>query len=683
MVLRKITLLLVLFLTVNLLFAQSKEEKKAMAALNSNKYAKAITLFKNAFVKTKDPARIANISFNTGLAYMKINNPKQAEAWFTKALKVRYPDPIAILYLADMKKKNGKFEEAIATYKRFGRNSPGDKRVTIGVKSCQLAAKWVEHPTRYEVENMPIFNSKDMDFSPTWGKKNFSIVYFSSTRSGSKGDNTNAVTGFGFTDIYSVTRDRKGRWSEPVPLTGDGVNTDDDEGASCTNSKGSIMYFTRCKVVKNRSEGCEIYKSQKRGVVFGDATLLSFPGSDTVSYGHPAISADDLILYFAADLPGGYGGHDIWMLKRKKKNGKFGSPINLGPQINTPGEELYPTVRSNGVLYFSSDYHIGMGGLDIFRAVKNKETGKYKVVNMKYPINSAADDFSIIFEGNKEKGFLTSSRRGGKGVEDIYVFNLPPLKLTVKGLVEDEKTETPLVGAKITIRGSDGTVQNAITDETGAYHFDLKPNTDYQLMASKEKFLNGKAGTSTKGIEEDKDFELDIMLKSIQKSIKIPNIFYEYTKSDLLPESMVALDKLVEILNDNPRIIIELGANTDFRGGEDANRKLSQKRAESVVDFLVSKGVDRKRLIPKGYGEDKPAIVSKEDAKKNSFLKAGTILSEDFIKGLARQDQIETAHQLNRRTEFKVLRTDYQSTITNGSTVKPKVVAPKVNVEDQ
>lgn len=504
------------------------------------------------------------------------------------------------------------------------------------------------------------------------GEKDFRIVYFSSTRSGSKGDNTNAVTGFGFTDLYSVTRDRKGKWSEPIPIPSETINTESDEGASSVTQKGTVMYFTRCEVEKGSPIGCKIYSAPRRGISFGEGNMITFPGSDTTSYGHPAIDSKELTLYFAADLPGGYGGNDIWMMKRAKKTANFTDPVNLGPEINTSGEEVYPTIRTNGELYFSSDYHVGMGGLDIFKAVLDKSSGKYKVTNLKSPINSAGDDFGIIFKGDKEQGFFTSSRPGGKGAEDIYRFTLPPLQFTVKGVIKDEKNEKPLVGAKVELRGSDGTVEEAVSAIDGSYEFKLKPNVDYQLMSSLEKYLNGKGGESTKGIEEDKDFIVDIAMKPIWIPIKIPNIFYEYGKADLLPESMASLDELVETLNDNPHITIELGAHTDFRGRDETNQKLSQERAQSVVNYLKSKNIAVDRLIAKGYGESEPAKVEKEAAERYAFLKEGDTLSEQFIKSLATVEEQEVAHQMNRRTEMKVLKTDYQAAPTTAAPVDEK-----------
>ncbi len=660
MMTKRFNFIFILLLIVSSAIAQNKEEKMAMEALGDNEYAKAINLFKKAYAKSSAD-RKSHISYHQAYAYMKKNEPKLAERWFKKAISSNYPEANAIYYLAEMQKKNGKFEDAIATFKKYKKVSGDDQRAENGIKSCELAANWIENPSRYEVENMPLFNSKDMDFSPCWGKKDYRIVYFSSTRSGSKGEDPHAVTGYGFTDIFVANQDRKGNWGEPMPVPGEGFNTPNDEGASCTNIKGSVMFFTRCKVEKNKSLGCKIYQASKRGAGFTEGKLIAFEGSDDVSYGHPAIDARAMTIYFSADMPGGYGGNDIWMMKRTKKTAPFGDPINLGPEINTPGNEVYPTIRRNGELYFSSDYHPGMGGLDIFKAVYDKKTKTYSVKNMKYPINSAADDFGIIFEGNKEKGYLTSSRPGGKGAEDIYRFELPPLKFTIKGIVKDAKNNQPLPGAKVVLTDNTGASKEEIATADGSYQFKLKADMDYQIMASKEKYLNEKVGQSTKGIDNNQDFVVDIALKAIWIPIKIENIFYEFGKADLRPESMASLEKLVGVLNDNPTVTIELGAHTDFRGSDKANLSLSQKRAESVVNYLISKGIDKGRLKAKGYGESQPASVGKVDADRLSFAKEGDVLTPEYINKLSSEEEKEEAHQLNRRTEFKVLKTDYKA----------------------
>jgi len=540
-------------------------------------------------------------------------------------------------------------------------NLSGDKRAENGVKSCEMSAKWKEKPTRYKVENMALFNSKDQDFCPVFAKKDYKVLYFSSNRAGSTGNMVHAVTGSGFTDLWETSMDRKGKWSEAISL-GPEINTNDDEGASSLNLKGNMLYFTRCKVVKKMNVGCKIYMATKKGTGWGEAVEIKITGvGDSISVGHPSISDDDMVLYFAAEMQGGYGGKDIWMIRRDKKNAPFlPDPINLGPEVNTPGNEVYPHIRPDGTLFISSDYHVGMGGLDVFKCTQNNQTLKWKIRNMRYPINSSQDDFGIIFQGNEESGFITSNRSGGKGGDDIYYFYLPPLEFWISGIITDCKSEKTLAGAKVILKGSDGLTQEMLSEADGSYKFKLEAGVDYQISAEQNGYLNGRGGVSTKNIEENQEFKVDICMEAIEKPIELENIFYDLNKWDLRPESFASLDKLIITLNENSNIVIELGSHTDFRSDEKYNRELSQKRAESVVNYLIEKGIEPERLVAKGYGEDVPNKVSKQMAERYSgFLAEGTVLTEAFIKRLSTIEEQEAAHQINRRTEFRVLRTDY------------------------
>lgn len=680
---KKRLLFILLLIAVELAFPQAKEYQKGQDAFMYEEYWTAIEHFKVAYAKYTDPVKKAELVFKIGVCYRNLHESKEAELWFKKAIKVKYPDPLAVLYYADALKMNGSFEEAIVEYQNYGKLVPGDKRAELGVKSCQLAAKWKAKPTRYAVENMAFFNSKDQDFSPVYAKKDYKVLYFTSNRAGSSGDQIHARTGAGFMDLWETSVDRKGKWSEPKPVEG-AINTPDDEGASSLNPKGNTLYFTRCVVNKKMVLGCKIYASERKGVNWDVPVEIVVKGAvDSTTLGHPSISDDETKLYFSADLPGGYGSRDIWMIKRDKKSAPWNpEPINLGPEINTPGYEAFPYIRNNGKLYFSSDYHVGMGGLDIFEATPDPKTGKYKVVNLKYPINSNADDFGIIFEGEAERGFFSSNRKGGKGGDDIFMFYLPPLEFTLKGFVKDCKTEEPIVGAKLTMKGSDGTTVEAISEADGSYKFMLNANTDYQILASKEKFLNGNAGESTKGLEENKEFNVDICLESIKEPIELPNIEYDLGKWDLRPESMVSLDKLVETLNNNPNIVIELGSHTDFRSDDKYNLELSQKRAQSVVNYLIEKGIEPERLVAKGYGESLPKKVDKKMAERYpGFLQEGKVLTEKFIKSLSTVEEQEVCHQYNRRTEFKVIREDFVSKKQN-TTLPQNLPTPPSNEED-
>lgn len=671
-----LTLIVALLLLIDSSFAQkkSKDEIKGDESFELGEFAEAIQNYKVAYSKEKNNSRKIDMVFRIGQCYMYKNEPKSAELWFKKAIMVKYPDPIVHLFYANELKKNGKFEDAIEQFKIYKKLVPNDKRADIGVQSCEMSAKWQANPTRYAVENMAFFNSKASDFSTVFSSKKFDQVIFSSNREGSKGNRVHKVTGQGFTDLWEAKKDRKGKWSVPTSLTGDLVNTDDDEGACSLNLKGNTLFFTRCRVEKARIVGCKIYEAVRKGLAWGDPLLVNISGAnDSINIAHPSLSEDELTLYFVAELPGGYGGKDIWMIKRSKRTDAFGEPMNLGTEINTPGNEVFPYSRTNEELYFSSDYHIGMGGLDIFKA-SLQQNGKWKVENMKCPINSPQDDFGIVFQGNNEYGFFASSRPGGLGEDDIYRFALPPLAFSISGVCIDEKTEEPIASAKVVLKGSDGTTEEATSEVNGSFHFKLGPNTDYQISTSAEGYLNGKAGVSTKGIEKDKDFKTDIYMAPIAKPIELPNILYDLGKWDLRPESMTSLDKLVQTLNDNPNIVIELRSHTDFRSDNQFNIELSQKRAQSVVDYLISKGIVAERLVAKGYGETMPKIVDKKIAERYSFLQEGQKLDERFIKSLATVEEQEVANQINRRTEFQVLKTDYvpQPSITPNETINPE-----------
>jgi peptidoglycan-associated lipoprotein len=346
---------------------------------------------------------------------------------------------------------------------------------------------------------------------------------------------------------------------------------------------------------------------------------------------------------------------DLWMVTRS--GDKWSDPVNLGAPINTPGDEVFPFVHSDGTLYFSSDGHIGMGGLDIFKAVKD-DNGQWLVENMKYPINSSADDFGIVFEKERESGYLSSSRKG-KTYDDIYSFVLPPLRFNIIGVVKNEKTDEIIPEATIKSIGSDGITLDTKAGRDGVFRFTLKPGTDYVFIAEKQGFLKGKERESTKGVSKSTDFKTEIYLASIENPIEVENIFFDLDKADLRPESMVSLDKLVETLNDNPNIVVELGSHTDSRASDAYNLDLSHRRAQSVVNYLIQKGISRDRLVAKGYGESNPKKVDKQDQAAYSFLPEGSSLTETFINSLGDDDRMEMAHFLNRRTEFKVLRTDY------------------------
>jgi peptidoglycan-associated lipoprotein len=585
-----------------------------------------------------------------------INDPKNAEIWYKKAVKTSFSKPEAQYWYAESIKKNGKYQLAIDEFRKYKQLVPGDARADQEIRACDLAAEWLRNPEAYKVDELKDINSKDADFSPAYARDDYGVIYFTSSREDALGNKTHGATGQSFTDIFESRIDKKGKWSIPVPV--EALSSEFEDGTPSISSDFKEIYFTRCEAGKREKKGCEIMYSAKKGDTWGEPKNLGVL-SDSVVAAHPAISPDGLTLYFVSDISGGFGAKDIYMITRDKVGSPWSKPRNAGPDINTSGDELFPYVRSDGTLYFASDGHVGMGGLDIFRA-KPQPDRSWVVQNIKPPVNSFADDFGIAFEDGAERGIFSSTRKG-RGNDELYSFEMPPLKFNITGLVKDEKTGIAIPGALVQLIASDGTNLQTETGNSGDFKFVLKPSVDYIFLASKRGYLKGKEKETTKGQEKSRDFMVSIILSAIDKPIELPNIFYDFGKWDLRPESMVSLDKLIETLNDNPNVTIELMSHTDSRDTEEYNLTLSQKRAQSVVDYLVGKGIELERLTAKGYGESSPKVVDAEIVAQYPFLKAGIPLSEQYINSLANDEQREIAHQINRRTEFKVLRTDYES----------------------
>lgn len=653
---RSIIYFLALFIFCEYSVAQKVTKvQKAYLTYEAGEYLEAIDLLKDAYNRVNDKVEKTEIVFKIAECYRKTSESEKAELWYTKAIGRGFANPIAILHLAEAMMMNQKYEEAINEFQKYKSLVPDDPRGATGIESCELAMEWMANPSGYVVEEMKFFNSKNNDYGPAYLDAEYSRVVFTSAREGGKGSQIHGATGQGFADLFYSVVDRKGAWSEPLPL-GETVNSEFEDGAPNIDTDFTTLYFTRCKVSKNKIFGCEIVSSSKEGEEWSEAKPLEIAG-DSIVVAHPAISPDGFTLYFSSDMEGTLGGKDLWKVVRTTVGGEWENLENLGEQINTEGDEMFPFVHSDGTLYFSSNGHTGMGGLDIYRA-KPKPDGTWQIDNMRYPVNSWADDFGICFERENERGFL-SSNRNNRGDDDIFSFVLPPLRFNLIGVVKDEKTEDPLTNVTIRSISSDGSTIESQSQSDGSFKFMLTPNTDYVFIASREGYLNGKERETTKGLTLSKDFKSIIYLSSIEKPIELPNIFYDFGKWDLRPESMVSLEKLVETLADNPNIVIELGSHTDSRGSDAANQELSQKRAQSVVDFLIAKGIAPDRLVAKGYGESQPKVLDKKTAKQSRFFKEGDTLSEAFINTLSVVEQQEMAHQINRRTEFRVLRTDY------------------------
>lgn len=631
--------------------------KKADKKYEIGEYYNAASIYNKAYpkVKLKDRQLKAYAAFKLGDCYRLTNINDRAERAFANAARYNYKDSIVFLYYADAMRKNKKAKEAIALYDIYLISHPDDQRAINGKQSAEEAAEWEKNPTRYIVKKDEFFSSKRSEFGPAFPGGDADVIYFNSSRENKDiGGGNSKITGVRNNDIFTAKRNSLGEWDDLAPVEGD-INTDMDEASAAFSADGKIMYFTRCVAQKGESRGAQICSVNRSGGKWGKVTEIKLSPDSSISFAHPAPSPDGRFLYFVSDMPGGYGGKDIW---RSEINGAtYGAPVNLGPTINTPGDEMFPYMRENGTLYFSSTGHPGFGGLDIFYA-NEIEDGVWNVSNMMYPINSNGDDFGITFVQGKEKGYFSTNRDEKKGFDKIYSFELPEIEFLIDGKVTDMSGE-PIGNATIRIVGDDGTNTKVQSKKDGSFKLNLNKGVKYVLLGNCRGYLNQKESAETLELEDSKTFPINFTLASLSKPVGLDNIFFEFGKATLTPESSSALDKLVKVLNDNPNITIEIGAHTDRIGSADGNLQLSGKRAQSVVDYLIKGGIEAERLTAKGYGKTQPVVVDKKIKKTYGFLKEEATLDEEYIETLT-DEQKEIADSINRRTEFRVLKTTYK-----------------------
>lgn len=638
--------------------------KKAEEHLALGEYYDAATMFRKAYQQT--PAKNRNerglYAVKMARCYAKINQTKRAIAAFLNAERYNHASNSDKLTLARIMLKDAEYKNAEKIFLSLKDSLPNDILVKNGLISAQKAASWKKQDSRYTVKRMNLFNSNKGEYCPKLQGDRYSQIYFTSTRNTALGNELSGITGAKNGDIFLSEKDDKGKWSKPEAISGS-LNTEYDEGACDFSPDGKTMYITQCTTDPLYPRYAKILTSQRSDASWSKATELPISRDTLSSFAHPAISPDGNWIYFTSDMPGGKGGLDIWRIRITPAG--LGGVEDLDSTINTPGNEEFPSFRPNGDLYFSSDGHPGMGGLDIFIAKTDKNTGKIKVEHPGYPLNTADDDFGITFEGPHNRGFFSSNRNDGKGYDHIYSFENPEIIQTIKGWVyETDGYELPK--SQVYMIGNDGTNLKLSVKGDGSFTQTVSPGVDYVLLATCDGFLNHKEEINIGNVKESKEYTLQFPLASIAAPVLIDNIFYDLNKASLRPESATALDKLVTLLNENPHVTIELSANCDYRGGDEYNKILSQKRAETVVRYLISKGIAADRLTPIGYGKENPKTIKKKITEKYDWLKEGDQLTAEYIKKLS-NDKQEICNQLNRRTEFRVIRTTYGLFDKNGN----------------
>ena len=668
----KVLALLVLSLWLLVGCGAEKNMKKAEKFMAIGEYYDAASQYKQAYSKTppKERDRRGLIAGKMAVCYRKINSTPKAVAAYRNMVRYNKATVDDRMELGRQLLKNGDYKQAAEQFRVVLDSMPDNVLARNGLLSAQQAPVWKKQGSRYTVKRMDVFNSRRAEYSPMLSGDQFDQLYFTSTRNDATGDELSGITGTKNGDIFVSQKDDKGKWSKPEVVNG-GLNTEADEGASCLSPDQREMYLTQCVTDPSYPRYAQIVKSNRADAAWGKASSVELTKDTLSCFAHPAVSPDGQWLYFVSDMPGGKGGLDIWRVRITSAG--YGGVENLGDPINTPGNEMFPTFRPNGDLYFSSDGHPGMGGLDIFIAHPGK-TGRYVLEHPGYPLNSQGDDFGMTFEGVKNRGFFSSNRNDGRGWDHIYSFVNPEIVLSVKGWVyEQEGYELP--AAQVYMIGSDGTNLKLGVKSDGSFEKELTPGVEYMFLATCKGFLNHKEDLKVVPMNDSHEYVLQFPLASITAPVLIDNIFYDFNKATLRPESQTALDELVKLLNENPNVTIELSSHCDYKGSSAYNKLLAQRRAESVVNYLVDKGIARDRLSPVGYGKEKPKTIRKKLTEKLTWLKEGDVLTEEFIKKLDPEKQ-EICNQLNRRTEFIVLRTTYGLLDENGQ-LKPKAKTAK------
>lgn len=648
-----------LFITSSLLFSSCGAEtniKKGDALFAIGEYFDAAAEYKKGYSRTavKDKPKRGERSWKMAECYRRINFTAKAIGAYQNAIRYKYPDSMAVLYLAQMQHKQGDYKNAAKNYQLFLDSVPDDQRAIKGLQGCTQAQIWKKKPTLHTVKKEPLFNSRRSDFAPVLYGDEWDQLFLTSTRPQAKGNEMSGITGMKAGDIFMAKKDEKDKWQAPEAIESE-LNSEYDEGACCFSPDGKTMYLTRCAHDPDYPRYAQIFKSQRSDASWSKPQLLEISKDTLTSYAHPAVSPDGDWLYFVSDMPGGMGGLDIWRIAITESG--LGGVENMGEPINSEGDEMFPVFRPNGDLYFSSNGHVGMGGLDLLVAQQDT-LGKWTVENMKYPMNSSGDDFGITFEGLHNRGFFTSNRGDARGWDHIFSFECPEVLQTVKGWVY-EKDGYELPAGVVYMVGNDGTNLKLSVKGDGSFEQEIKPNVDYVFLGTCKSYLNHKEDLRIDTSSVSREYVLQFPLASITAPVLVRNIFYEFDSAELTPESTPALDSLVVLLEENPNITIELASHCDYRGADAYNERLSQRRAESVVNYLIAHGIPADRLTPKGYGEYRPKIVTRKIAELNPFLAEGDTLTEAFILRIEDEEKQEICNALNRRTEFKVLRTTY------------------------
>lgn len=660
-----------------------KNIRRAEAAWAIGEYEEAASQYKRAYsrIPSSEKEKRGQIAFLMGECYRHYGNAARAVGSYRSAERYRYVDTTTLLRKGQMMLLQGEYKQARTAFEDFlalieARDtftSPDPRLAALryqalrGIESAESAPDRKKRGSAYTVKIASQFNSNRSDYCPALlGSLEDKDVqfFFTSNRNNATGNQLSGITGLKPSDIYVVRKDEKGKWKQVEQIEGS-LNTDYDEGAPSFSPDGKTMYITVCPTNPEYPRMAEIHSVARSDASWGKPSPIKITGDTLSSYAHPAVSPDGQWLYFTSDMPGGYGGTDIW--RAQFSGGKVGFVENLGPEINSDGNECFPAFRPTGELYYSSDGLGGMGGLDLYRATQDSATHLWTVHALPAPMNSNGDDFGITFDGLHNRGFFSSSRStGGRGWDKIYEFSHPEVLTTVKGWVyEQDGYELP--ESQVYMIGSDGTNQKLVLKADGTFEQPVTPGVDYMFLATCKGYINVANSLHADSLDYEYTYELDFPLPSLSIPVLVRNVFYAFDSAEITDDSSVALDRLASLLIDNPNITIELASHCDYRGNDAYNLKLSQRRAESVTAYLNDHGVEAERLVAKGYGASQPKVITGKHHEAYPFLTPGDTLTRQYITQLdstGKAPRFSTAEQevmnaLNRRTEFRVMRTTY------------------------
>lgn len=665
-----------------------KKIKRADRKFAIGEYYTAGDIYKQCYSRLstkKDRELKGYVAYRQGECYRLINNQRATNA-YNNALRCKYQlkDSTVYLHFAQALQYQGKYKDAIKNYELYLEKHPDNYVAQAGKYACGKIDEWKKQGSRYKTSEAKEFNQKrTSNFAPMFIGSNTDALMFTSNRQEKQKGGTKKlkrpsnVTGQQLFQLYQTRKNAAGEWEDIVLAEGlygeqggegDQKNDSTEEKGGKTNAEmgvcsfsrdGRMMLFTYSKPINGKDLGAKIYSSERASGEWSEAQEVKLFADSSITVGHPALNSTGDTLYFVSDAPGGVGGKDIWFAELE--GDEWINPQPLGAGINTTADEMYPYVHEDGTLYFSSNGQPGYGGLDIFKATRDttyKDSVVWVLFNMGAPFNGIGDDFGITFAGNTQNGFFSSNKGDKKGFDKIYQFWLPEMEFIAEGTVRDEQGE-PIADAKLRIVGSDGTNSRVNARRDGTYKIKLNKEVKYVMLATARGYLNAKEQWDTKGLKDSKTYTLDFALSPISRPVKMENIFYEFGRWELTQASEKEMEGLIKLLNDNPNITIELSAHTDMKGNEEFNQELSQKRAQACCDYLIKKGIEKERLTPVGYGKSKPVVADKALNKQYPFIPVDQALDEEFILKL-KSDQQEICNQINRRTEFKVIKTTYK-----------------------